>query len=108
MNDVIASLAVIGITSDGERIDIVAEIGTPYLVEALDGIDEWACPVSLEPLYERLHDAHGAGSLQALCLASTLVLSLLHDFIDKGGRLVYEDGINFPLEAYGFGLPKAT
>ena len=108
MKELIASLKVIGITPDGERIDIIAEIGKPFPVEGQEDIDEWACPVSLKPLYRRLHNAHGSGSLQTLCLATSLALNLLQGFIEKGGRLVHEDGTDFPLEAYSFGLAKGT
>ncbi len=108
MKDLIASMKIIGITPNGERIEILAKIGKPYPVEGQEDIDEWACPVSLEPLYKRLHEAHGGGSFQALCLASSLILNLLHGFIEKGGKLIHEDGTSFPLEAYSFGLAKGT
>lgn len=108
MNEFIAKLEITGIQPDGGRIKITAKIGKPYPVEGNEDIDEWACPVSLEPLYSRLHDAHGGGSFQALCLASNLILNLLQGFKEKGGQLFHEDGTLFPIEAYSFGSTKNT
>ena len=108
MNDEIARLEIFGIPKDGARIKITAKLGKPYLVLGDGALEEWACPVSLEPLYSRLHDAHGGGSFQALCLASNLVLSLLEAFVEKGGQLVQDDGTRFPLEAFSFGVIKNT
>ena len=108
MEEIIAKLEIRGIKPDGEKIRIIAEIGKPYPVKGNEDIDEWACPVSLEPLYIRLHDAHGGGSFQALCLASNLILNLLEGFIEKGGQLVHDDGTRFPIESYSFGGVKNT
>jgi hypothetical protein len=108
MKEETAKLEIIGINPGGERIKISAKIGKPYPVEGNEGIDEWACPVSLEPLYKSLHDAHGEGSLQALCLAINLILDLLQSFIEKGGKLVHEDGTRFSIESYSFGNKENT
>lgn len=102
-NEIVAELNIIGIKPNGEQIDITARIGKPYPVVGNEGVDEWACPVSLTPLYDRLQDVYGRGSFQALCLASYLVLDLLGGFRDKGGKLVSNDGTEFSLEAYMFG-----
>jgi hypothetical protein len=103
MEEEIAKLEVIGINKDGGQINIVASVGKPYPVKGNEDIDEWACPVSLVPLYTKLHSAHGSGSFQALCMANNLIIDLLRGFKEKGGKLVYEDGAEFPLEAYWFG-----
>jgi len=108
MKEEIAKLGIIGIKPDGEKIKIIAKIGKPYLVEGNEDIDEWACAVSIEPLYKRLHDSHGVGSFQALCLASNLIINLLQGFIEKGGQLVHDDGTRFPIEAYCFGGKENT
>jgi hypothetical protein len=108
MKDEIAKLEVIGIQKNGSRIKITAKIGKPYPVAENEDLAEWACHVALEPLYTRLHDIHGGGSFQALCLASNLLLSLLEGFIEKGGQLVHDDGTTFPIEAYCFGITKDT
>jgi hypothetical protein len=108
LEELIAKLEVIGITKDGRKIDIVASVGKPYLVGGNEDNDEWACPVSLVPLYTKLHDAHGSGSFQALCLANNLIIDLLRGFKEKGGELVCGDGAEFPLEAYWFGKNAST
>lgn len=108
MKDAIAKLEIMGVRPDGEKIQITAIIGKPYPVEGNEELDEWACPVSLEPLYKKLHDAHGGGSFQALCLASNLILNLLQGFKENGGQLVHADGTQFPIDAYSFGFKENT
>ena len=92
----IASLSLDAVSAQGEQFTITVEIGAPYLSERWDA---WACPVSIQPLYERLADQVGGDSFQALCLAIRLARSLLVDFVDKGGALLI-GGEPFPLEAY--------
>lgn len=108
MEEIIAKLDIIGIKPDGEKIKIVGRIGKPYPIKENKDIDEWACPVSLKPLYKQLHDAHGGGSFQALCLASNLLLNLLEGFVENGGQLTHDDGTEFPIEAYSFASSKST
>jgi uncharacterized protein DUF6968 len=72
----------------GRRIEVTAAVGRPYPVSR----DEWACPVSLAGLQERLPDVHGASSLQALCLAASVVRQLLTYFVRDGGALRHQDG----------------
>jgi hypothetical protein len=108
MNEIIAELNIIGVKQNGEKIDISAKIGKPYPVAGNEETDEWACPVSLTPLYSRLHDAHGTGSFQALSLASNLILDLLRDFKENNGKLLEDDGTEFPLDAYWFGKKEIT
>lgn len=93
----------VGIRPGGERVAITVRIGRPYL--GATGPDTWSCPVAVHPLYSKLADISGADSLQALVLACNLAFTLLLDFKDKGGKLLYEDGTDFPLEAYNFGKP---
>ncbi len=102
MNTFIASESMFGKRPDEERFKITVEIGMPYQVAGDQ--EEWACPVSVRPLYKKLHDAHGGSSLQALCLAIALAQDLLHGFREKGGFLTYDTGDEFPLEAYSFGV----
>jgi hypothetical protein len=94
----IASLTLDAEAPDGGRFSITIEIGTPYHRET----GEWACPVALAGLYERLSDACGADSFQALCLAASLAQDLLQDFQEKGGALLIE-GDRFQLGPYAFG-----
>jgi len=102
MAAVLASTEMLGTRSTGEKVTITVRIGQPYA----DGPDCWRCPVSVEPLYSKLADIAGADSLQAVVLACNLAFTLLQDFKDKGGKLTYEDGGEFPLEAYRCGKPK--
>jgi len=108
MNKPIAHTKLTGITAEGEKQKIEIIIGTPYKVEHNDDLEEWACPVSLMPLYKNLHDAHGGDSFQALCLAASLIINLLTAYKEKGGRLVIDGGDDFPLESYWFGQAKST
>ena len=108
MKSKIASTRLIGITEAGVRHDIEIAIGAPYQVEHEDDLEEWACPVSLKPLYKNLRDAHGSDSFQAMCLAASLVIDLLIGFQEKGGKLIMEDGAEFPLNAYWFGHAKKS
>jgi hypothetical protein len=103
MNIPIASESLFGQKHPHEdRFEITVQIGTPYQVGTIP--EEWACPVSVKPLYKVLHDAHGEGSLQALCLAISLAQDLLQAFRENGGKLTFETGDEFPLEAYSFGV----
>jgi hypothetical protein len=99
MKNVVVYQKLIGVSADGQEQEIEIKIGLPYQIPHEDSLEEWACPVSLSPLYKRLHDAHGADPLQALCLAISLVLDLLKAYIEKGGKLP-----DFVFEAYAFGI----
>jgi hypothetical protein len=73
-----------GIKKDGAHIDIVVGLGIPYEDKQHNA---WACPVKMEGLYTELADQHGIDSWQALRLSQKLVVGLLQNFIEKGGRL---------------------
>jgi hypothetical protein len=92
----IASVDIHAIKPNGDRLIIEVRVGAPHQVDE----DEWWCPVSMHPLFGRLHDAVGGSSLQSLCLAISLVLQLLGNFREDGGTLHYDDGTTFALEAY--------
>lgn len=100
MTAVLASTRMLGVRPGGERLTITVRIGQPYLSKSHP--DTWSCPVFVEPLYSRLADIAGEDSLQALVLACNLAFDLLQDFKDKGGKLLNENGEDFPLDAYGF------
>ena len=68
-----------------ERYTLVVQIGQPYRVQEM----EWACPVKIRGLYDRLPDVRGVDSLQALCQAASLVRSLLEGYVENGGKLVH-------------------
>jgi len=102
MNEAIASENIWGQRPGEDPFEVRIEIGTPYRVG--EDPQEWACPVALPPIHNRLRDAHGNSSFQALCLASSLALNLLQEFKEQGGTLFYSPGQDFPLEAYSFGI----
>jgi hypothetical protein len=104
MDNVIAHTVIFGQRQGGDRFEITVEIGTPYKYG--DDPEEWACPVAVRPLYKRLRDAHGGDSFQSLCLAIALAQDLLQGFREKGGSLTYDNGEEFPLESYSFGISK--
>ena len=95
---VIASETIFGQRADGERFGITIEIGRPFKWGGISQT-EWACQIKVEPLRAKAV-IHGEGSLQALCLALRYVHSELAAFIEKGGKIMHEDGNVFPLEAY--------
>jgi hypothetical protein len=99
MNPIVAQIVIFGQRPGGQRFQITVRIRTPYQVSGEH--EEWACPVSLEPLYANLRDIHGGDSFQALCLAVRLVHQLLKGFVEDGGSLTYETGEEFPLDSYG-------
>jgi hypothetical protein len=70
---------------NGERLTVFVEIGRPY--KTSDG--PWACPVKIRSLYDNLPDMRGQDSLQSLCLAASLVRSLLAGVIESDGRLLH-------------------
>ena len=94
MNSTIARGVIFARRPGEERFQIAIEIGTPYQC----GPEEWACPVSLEPLYAKA-DLHGIDSFQALCLAIRFGHNLLTGFLEDGGTLTFEDGEPFPLDS---------
>ena len=98
LTGIVASLPLIARSPGREDFAVTVEIGTPYQV----GGTEWACPVSLWPLYDTLSDQHGEGSFQAMFLAISLALVLLKDFQDKGGTLLYPGEENAPIDEAGF------
>ena len=78
----------------GTRFPVRLRIGKPYLVS--DG--EWACPAEVQGLMPRLPDARGGHSLQALCLALSLIQSDLQAFFATGGRVVDETGAEYTVD----------
>ncbi len=80
----IASTELIVLTADGEERSVIAGVGQPY--RAATG--EWRCPVELAGL-TTVPDMAGVDGLQALCMAASLLRTLLEDVVEKGGRLLY-------------------
>ena len=84
MDEIVATTSLECVNSAGERLQVLVEIGRPY--RAPEG--EWACPVAMRGLHNSLPDVRGEDSLQALCLAASLVRMLLTGFIDDGGKIL--------------------
>jgi hypothetical protein len=87
----------LGVTSGGERIEVVVAIGHPYPTSE----GGWACPVEVDGLHGDLAEIHGVDSLQALCLAIRLVGERLAAFVADGGRILHPStGESVALESY--------
>jgi hypothetical protein len=69
---------------DGATRRVRARVGKPYKVTAR----EWACPVEVRGFESRYPDIRGANSMQALCLATSLIQSRFEDFFSKGGKVL--------------------
>ena len=106
MSEPIARREFIGQAANGERFPIILEIGRPY--QSGTSPETWSCAVSLDPLYPHLVDQVGSDSFQALILASNLAIALLFGFKDDGGRLLFKDGSEYPLEALVFAHSRKT
>src|SRR4051812_17688859 len=92
----VASTELVVVTAAGEETLVTAAVGLPF--QAPTG--EWLCPVRLTGLHEHLADMAGDDSLQALCMAASLVRALLEDVIDKGGQVLDATSrCEYPLDA---------
>ena len=85
MSEIVATTTLDCVNPLGERQQVTVEIGRPY--RAPEG--EWACPVAMRGLYNSLPDVRGEDSLQALCLAASLVRMLLTGFVEDGGKIFF-------------------
>ena len=65
---------------NGEQISVSLRVGRPYKSSNVD----WACPVALDGLYERLADQHGIDSFQALMLSQRLFRQLMAAATEAG------------------------
>jgi hypothetical protein len=100
MNPVTASTTLLGQRPGEALFEIHLQVGVPHVAST----GEWACSISLKPVYERVHDVHAENSFQCLCLASSVLLDLLHGFKQDGGLLFTSPGEPLVLEAYAFGV----
>jgi hypothetical protein len=87
MSDIVASTTLVCVNSQGERREVVVEIGLPYQTPR----GSWACPVAMRGMYSSLADIHGEDSLQSLCLAASLVRTLLSSVVKEGGKIFFPD-----------------
>jgi hypothetical protein len=102
----IAEEQVIFVHPDGQRNVGRIALGLPVEVDATEA----TCPVALDG-FHRIHGPiHGGSTLQALLLAMQFLGMRLHDFVSKGGRVLYpDDDADVPLHAlFGALLREAT
>ncbi|WP_374563695.1 hypothetical protein [Ideonella sp.] len=83
----IARRSFLAIQPDGQSIRVTVQIGLPYEVAS----EEWAVPVSMEGLHDRLGDLHGLDSWQVVQLAFEFIVQLLEHFVRGGGSLCWLD-----------------
>ena len=86
-HEFIAERVLKAVSPDGTGFNIHMKLGKPYQISE----DEWACPVALEGLYKDLVDQHGIDSWQALQLSSQLIVNMLCNFIETGGKLFLQN-----------------
>ena len=79
----VASRRILAVRANGEEAHVTLRIGTPYEISP----DEWACPVAMEGLQEKLHDVHGIDAWQTVQLVQSLQAQLLGYFLEEGGSL---------------------
>jgi hypothetical protein len=89
----IASRTLLAVDPGGREFALTIAVGRPYEISA----DEWACPVRVDGLHERLRDQHGADAWQALKLALQLMARLLGYFIQDGGKLFWSEDHREPV-----------
>lgn len=75
---------ILAVTPDGQETNVILKIGVPYEISP----EEWACPVAIDGLQDRLHDIHGIDAWQTLQLVQSLQAQLLGYFIQEGGKLL--------------------
>jgi len=93
--DTIASRRFRARAADGKEFEIELGVGRPIKCTDVD----WRCGVTLKGLYNRLADARGGDSWQALMLAQGLAQQLLTAFVEDGGELMdMEDGLAVKVE----------
>jgi hypothetical protein len=93
---IVGSADFVFLYADGTKRVVQLRIGMPYRIAEV----EWACPCELAGFESRYPDIHGGDSMQALCLAVSLVRRRLEDFIEKGGKILdADDGTEWPLDS---------
>jgi len=99
----IASSDLLCVHPDGTELHVVARLASP--TRRRDGM--WVSAFAVDGLHEAQEMA-GEDSLQALCMAMSMIRALLERFVAQGGRVVCpDDGTDFPIDAT-FGLMGAA
>jgi hypothetical protein len=97
----IAELHVVIVHPDGRRVPGHIAVGQPYTLGGADSTASYEahCPVEIDSLHSGRHPIIGAGTLQALLLGVQFLGTILHAFVERGGRVLYNDGLDVPLAA---------
>lgn len=99
----IASSDLLCVRPDGTELHVVARLASPR--RRSDGV--WISAFAVDELHEAQEMA-GEDSLQALCMATSMIRALLERFIAQGGQVLSpDDRSDFPIEAT-FGLMGAS
>jgi hypothetical protein len=83
----VASMTLIGVTSEGTEQVFVNGVGQP----TQQPTGEWACATTMNEGQE-VQLIYGEDSLQALCLGLSFIRARLEHFLDHGGRLFLGEG----------------
>jgi hypothetical protein len=95
----IASSDLLCVRPDGSELHTVARLASPR--RRADGL--WVSAFAIDDIHEAQEMA-GEDSLQALCMATSMIRALLERFVAQGGRVLSpEDRSDFPIHAT-FGL----
>jgi hypothetical protein len=95
----IASSDLLCVYPDGTEVHVAARLASP--TRRADGL--WVSSFVVESLHEP-QEMVGEDSLQALCMAMSMIRALLERFVDQGGLVLSpDDRSEFPIEAT-FGL----
>jgi hypothetical protein len=102
----IAEERVVFVHPDGRRTPGRIAVGLPVELDATEA----SCQVALDGCRETPGSIRGGSTLQALMLAVQFLSTLLHDFVSKGGRVLYpDDDADVPLDAlFGARLREVT
>jgi hypothetical protein len=107
----IAELRVVFVHPDGRRVPGRIAVGQPYTLAGADPAASYEshCPVEIDGVHSRLFPIVGEGTLGALLLGVQFLGSMLHDFVSRGGRVLYpnsdvplaedDSGVDVPLSA---------
>jgi uncharacterized protein DUF6968 len=99
----IASSDLLCVYPDGTEVHAVARLASP--TRRGDGL--WVSTFAVDTLHDP-QEMVGEDSLQALCMAMSMIRALLERFVEQGGRVLSpEDRTDFPIEAT-FGLMGAA
>lgn len=99
----IAELRVVIVHPDGRRVPGHIAVGQPYVLGGGDPADAYEshCPVEIDGIWSRTHPVIAGGTLQALLGGIQLLGTMLHAFIEQGGRVLdADDGSDVPLSSF--------